>query len=104
MKREGGKLSFFASCADLMASEMGGNRHDAIGRLLETGALDYLNDNWERLQGESAKRILDYIADFLDGNPVRFTRVGFLKGQIHIPADYYRMGERKIIKMFEADP
>ena len=39
-------------------------------------------------------------------NPVQNQqqRVGFLKGQIKIPADFDRLGEKEIADMFEAKP
>lgn len=35
-------------------------------------------------------------------NKTEKKRVGFLKGQINIPADFDKMGQEEIIKMFEA--
>lgn len=35
--------------------------------------------------------------------PSRIKRFGFMAGQINVPADFDRMGEAEIMKMFEGD-
>lgn len=97
------KIWFLASCVELVKKDKNIKGREAYGYLLKKGAVDYLIDNSKRLRDAGADQILESVAKFIGGSAEGCKRIGFMPlGQINIPADYYRMGEKRIIKLFEA--
>lgn len=74
------------------------NIHEAkthLSRLVERAA------NGEPFVIAKAGKPLVKVIALDAGEPSRSKRFGFMAGQISVPADFDRMGEAEIVKMFE---
>jgi hypothetical protein len=102
MKSKNDEIKYISSCVELFKKEKGVGGREAYHILRENNVEEYLLDNWEELHNAEPDYIMSRIDEYIGNNAGRGYRAGFMKGQINIPADYYRMGEKRIIKMFEA--
>ncbi|MCU0587742.1 MAG: type II toxin-antitoxin system prevent-host-death family antitoxin [Syntrophobacteraceae bacterium] len=76
------------------------NIHDAkthLSRLVEQAA------NGEPFVIAKAGKPMVKVIPLDAREPSRIKRFGFMAGQIKVPADFDRMGEAEIMKMFEGD-
>ena len=76
------------------------NIHDAkthLSRLVERAA------NGEAFVIAKAGKPMVKVIPLNAREPSQIKRFGFMAGQIGIPADFDRMGEAEILKMFEED-
>jgi antitoxin (DNA-binding transcriptional repressor) of toxin-antitoxin stability system len=76
------------------------NIHDAkthLSRLVEQAA------NGEPFVIATAGKLMVKVIPLNAREPSWIKRFGFMAGQINVPADFDRMGEAEIMKMFEGD-
>ena len=76
------------------------NIHDAkthLSRLVELAA------NGEPFVIAKAGKPMVKVIPLDAQEPSQIKRIGFMAGQISVPADFDRMGEAEIMKMFEED-